>query len=121
MSEEFYACGRRKVVNTMWLFLESYGIVCGLSTIAFLIWASRSKLRPDLDEREWNLDEFVSDSLRLEWLQQLIYRPPRDALPPPAILPLPDVLPPGDGPIGSSHSRSALHMPRRSTKRLASG
>jgi hypothetical protein len=99
----------------MWLFLESYGIICGLSTIAFLIWAWRSKLRPDLDERKWDLDEFVSDSLRLEWLQQLIYRPPPD------VRPLPDVLPPGGDLIGNSHSRSAPHMQGRSTKWRASG
>ena len=39
------------------LVLELYGAFCLFSLIAFLVWASVAKLRPDLDEPEFDLDE----------------------------------------------------------------
>jgi len=39
------------------LILEVYGAFCLFSLVAFLVWAWRAKLRPDLDEPEFDLDE----------------------------------------------------------------
>jgi hypothetical protein len=41
----------------MALVLEVYGAFCLFSLIAFLVWAWVAKLRPDLDELEFDLDE----------------------------------------------------------------
>jgi hypothetical protein len=55
-----YFMGREKgvrCVGMMALVLELYGLVCILSTLAFLAWAWKAKLRPDLEEREFDLEE----------------------------------------------------------------
>jgi hypothetical protein len=41
----------------MALVLLAYGAFCLFCLIAFLIWASFAKLRPDLDEPEFDLQE----------------------------------------------------------------
>ena len=47
------------------LIFEVYGAFCFFSLIAFLVWAARAKLRPDLDEEEL-------DFVELEKLKQLV-------------------------------------------------
>jgi hypothetical protein len=47
------------------LFFEVYGAICFLSLAAFLVLASVAKLRPDLDEEEFDLPE-------LERLKKLV-------------------------------------------------
>ncbi len=47
------------------LFFEVYGAICFLSLVAFLVLASVAKLRPDLDEEEFDLPE-------LEKLKKLV-------------------------------------------------
>ncbi len=51
---------------TAWVF-EGYGILCFLSLIAFLVLAAVAKLRPDLDEEEFDLnsDQF-GEALSIE-------------------------------------------------------
>jgi hypothetical protein len=44
---------------------EAYGAFCLFSLIAFLVWAAVAKLRPDLDEEEF-------DFIELEKLKQLV-------------------------------------------------
>jgi hypothetical protein len=44
---------------------EAYGAFCLFSLIAFLVWAAVAKLRPDLDEEEF-------DVIGLEKLKQLV-------------------------------------------------
>jgi hypothetical protein len=39
------------------LVFEVYGAFCFLSLIAFLVWATEAKLRPDLDEERFDLAE----------------------------------------------------------------
>ncbi len=39
------------------LVFEVYGAFCLFSLIAFLVWASVAKLRPDLDEEEFDFIE----------------------------------------------------------------
>jgi hypothetical protein len=39
------------------LVFEVYGAFCFLSLLAFLVWAAEAKLRPDLDEEEFDLAE----------------------------------------------------------------
>jgi len=56
------------------LVLELYGAFCLFSLIAFLVWASVAKLRPDLDEPEFDLDE-------LEKLKNLASCEPSDSDP----------------------------------------
>ena len=47
------------------LVFEVYGAICFFSLIAFLVWAAVAKLRPDLDEEEFDLAE-------LEKLKRLV-------------------------------------------------
>ena len=47
------------------LFFEVYGAFCVFALVVFLIWASVAKLRPDLDEEEFDLAE-------LEKLKKLV-------------------------------------------------
>ena len=47
------------------LFLELYGAVCFFSLVVFLLWAAVAKLRPDLDEEEF-------DFIELEKLKKLV-------------------------------------------------
>ncbi len=47
------------------LFLELYGAVCFFSLVVFLAWAAVAKLRPDLDEEEF-------DFVELEKLKKLV-------------------------------------------------
>jgi hypothetical protein len=47
------------------LFFEAYGAICFLSLVAFLVLAAVAKLRPDLDEEEFDLAE-------LEKLKKLV-------------------------------------------------
>jgi hypothetical protein len=53
------------VVKLVALLFEVYGAFCFFSMIAFLVWAAVAKLRPDLDEEEFDLAE-------LEKLKQLV-------------------------------------------------
>jgi len=39
------------------LLFEAYGALCVFSLIAFLVWAAVAKLRPDLDEEEFDFAE----------------------------------------------------------------
>ena len=48
------------------LVFEVYGAFCSFSLIAFLVWASVAKLRPDLEEEEF-------DFIELEKLKKLVY------------------------------------------------
>jgi hypothetical protein len=50
---------------------ELYGALCFLSLIAFLVLAARAKLRPDLDEDEFDIGELANpgqffNTLRVE-------------------------------------------------------
>jgi hypothetical protein len=47
------------------LFFELYGVVCLFSLATFLVWATVAKLRPDLDEEEF-------DIVGLEKLKRLV-------------------------------------------------
>ncbi len=53
------------------LVFEIYGAFCLFSLIAFLVWASVAKLRPDLDEEEF-------DFIELEKLKKLVNSEPSD-------------------------------------------
>ena len=39
------------------LIFEVYGALCFFSLIAFIVWAAVAKLRPDLDEEEFDFVE----------------------------------------------------------------
>ncbi len=43
---------------------ELYGALCFLSLIAFLVLAARAKLRPDLDEDEFDIGELATRAVR---------------------------------------------------------
>ena len=58
------------------LIFEVYGAFCFFSLAAFLVWASVAKLRPDLDEEEF--DPSGIDFAELEKLKKLLS--PADAL-----------------------------------------
>jgi hypothetical protein len=80
------------------LFLELYGAVCFVSFVVFLLWAAVAKLRPDLDEEEF-------DFIELEKLKQLISsEQSSDALP-------------VDAPIIEDAPRSAPTRPVKQSKR----
>jgi hypothetical protein len=53
------------------LVFEVYGTFCCFSLIAFLVWASVARLRPDLEEEELDLAE-------LEKLKKLVSAEPSD-------------------------------------------
>jgi hypothetical protein len=53
------------------LVFEVYGAFCFFALIAFIIWAAVAKLRPDLEEEEF---EFIE----LEKLKQLVNAEPSD-------------------------------------------
>jgi hypothetical protein len=53
------------------LVFEVYGAFCFFSLIAFIVWAAVAKLRPDLDEEEF---EFIE----LEKLKKLVSAEPSD-------------------------------------------
>jgi hypothetical protein len=56
------------------LIFEVYGALCFFSLIAFIVWAAMAKLRPDLDEEEF-------DFVELEELKKLVNSEgPDDAL-----------------------------------------
>jgi hypothetical protein len=83
------------------LFLELFGAVCFFSFVAFLVWAAVAKLRPDLDEEEF-------DFVELEKLKKLVRaEQSSDALP-------------VDAPIIEEAPRSALARPVKQSKRPVS-
>lgn len=86
------------------LFFETYGAVCFFSLIGFLIWAAAAKLRPDLDEEDFE---------ELEKLRKLANTEPCD-------YPLPDKDPIED-PIVELLSRPAPVRPSKRTKRRVRG
>ena len=47
------------------LVFEIYGAFCLFSLIAFLVWASVAKLRPDLDEEEFDFIELEKEAREL--------------------------------------------------------
>ncbi|HEY1864895.1 MAG TPA: hypothetical protein VGG77_14695 [Roseiarcus sp.] len=56
------------------LFFEVYGAFCVFALVVFLVWAAVAKLRPDLDEEEFDL-------AKLEKLNKLVgTEPSGDAL-----------------------------------------
>jgi hypothetical protein len=71
------------------LLFGLYGALCFLSLVAFLIWASVAKLRPDLDEETFDIHtlEQVSNSEEfgnsLPVRRPMIKHSPRLAPPPP--------------------------------------
>jgi hypothetical protein len=82
------------------LFLEVYGAVCFFSLVVFLVWAAVAKLRPDLDEEEF-------DFVELEKLKKLVSAgQSSDALP-------------VDAPIIEEAPRSAPTRPVKQSKRPA--
>jgi hypothetical protein len=47
----------------MALIFEAYGALCFFALVVFLAWAAVAKLRPDLDEEEFDLAEFEKLSI----------------------------------------------------------
>jgi hypothetical protein len=83
------------------LFLELYGAVCFFSLVVFLLWAAVAKLRPDLDEEEF-------DFVELEKLKKLVNSESSDALP-------------VDAPIIEDAPRSEPARPVKQSKRPVRG
>jgi hypothetical protein len=92
------------------MFFGLYGALCFFSLVAFLIWASAAKLRPDLDEETFDIrtleklsssEEFGS---ALPVAHPMIKHSPRLAPPPPP------------RPVKPSRPRQgrpyAIHMPK---------
>lgn len=61
------------------LVLEVYGALCLFSLIAFLVWAAAAKLRPDLDELEFDRDE-LEKLKKLATCKQSDFDPPVEDL-----------------------------------------
>ncbi len=88
------------------LFFGLYGALCFFSLVAFLIWASVAKLRPDLDEETFDIRtlEKLSSSEEFGSALPVIEHSPR--LPPP---PPPRPVKPGRRRQGRPY---AIHTPK---------
>jgi hypothetical protein len=60
----------------MALIFEAYGALCFFALVVFVAWAAVAKLRPDLDEDEFDLAEFEKLSIHPPIIEEPSRSPP---------------------------------------------